>query len=108
MNKITSSNLTTDNQVEREDNSFNPLIEEVLSSKGRVRILKTLAIEEELNISAIARQSKLNHSTTSNHLEFLEKAGLVQEKNFGRIKIFRFRIENTNARALKRLFEIWE
>ena len=43
-------------------------IEEVLSSKGRVVILKTLAEMEELNISAIARVANLNHSTATQHL----------------------------------------
>ena len=83
-------------------------IEEVLSSKGRIVILKTLAEMEELNISAIARVANLNHSTATQHLKFLTKAGLVQEKRFGRIKIFRYRTENTKARSLKKLFEIWE
>lgn len=83
-------------------------IEEVLSSKGRIVILKTLAEMEELNISAIARVANLNHSTATQHLKFLTKAGLVQEKRFGRIKIFRYCTENMKARSLKKLFEIWE
>ena len=83
-------------------------IEDVLSSKGRVLILKLLAERDELNISAIARITNLNHRTTAQHLEFLTKAGLVQEKRFGRIKIFRYRLENSKARSLKRLFEIWD
>lgn len=87
---------------------FDAAIEDVLSSKGRVIILKTLAEEEEMNISAIARIANLNHSTTTQHLEFLTKAGLVQEKRFGRIKIFRYCVEDIKARSLKRLFEIWQ
>jgi len=83
-------------------------IEEVLSSKGRVVILKTLAEMEELNISAIARVANLNHSTATQHLNFLTKAGLLQEKRFGRIRIFRYCTENLKARTLKRLFEIWQ
>ena len=63
---------------------------------------------EELNISAIARIANLNHSTTSQHLEFLVNIGLVQEKRFGRIKIFRYCIENYKAKSLKKLFEIWK
>ena len=82
-------------------------IEDVLSSKGRILILKILAELEELNISAIARVTNLNHNTTAKHLEFLKKADLVQEKRFGRIKIFRFKLENIRAKSLKRLFEIW-
>jgi len=83
-------------------------IEDVLSSRGRILILKTLAEMEELNISAIARVANLNHSTTTQHLSFLKKVGLVQEKKFGRIKIFRYKIENVKARSLKKLFEIWK
>ncbi|HUT82194.1 MAG TPA: winged helix-turn-helix domain-containing protein [Candidatus Bathyarchaeia archaeon] len=97
------------NYHENESNKeFESRIEEVLSSKGRILILKTLAEMEELNISAIARVTNLNHNTTSQHLEFLTKVGLVQEKRFGRIKIFRFRSENIRARSLKKLFEIWK
>lgn len=83
-------------------------IEDILSSKGRIIILKTLAEKEELNISAIARLANLNHTTTTQHLKFLTDAGLIQEKRFGRIKIFRFCIENYKAKSLKRLFEIWK
>ncbi|MBN1328552.1 MAG: winged helix-turn-helix transcriptional regulator [Candidatus Heimdallarchaeota archaeon] len=87
---------------------FGLRIEEVLSSKGRILILKILAEMDELNISAIARVTNLNHNTTSQHLEYLTKVGLVQEKRFGRIKIFRFKSENIRARSLKKLFEVWE
>ena len=100
--------ITDDENSSKSGKKNQIAIEEVLSSKGRIIILKTLAEREELNISAIARIANLNHSTTTQHLKFLTKAGLVQEKKFGRIKIFRYRIENTKARSLKRLFEIWD
>ncbi|MBS7249926.1 MAG: winged helix-turn-helix transcriptional regulator [Candidatus Freyarchaeota archaeon] len=83
-------------------------LEQIFSSKGRIKIVKVLAREEELNISEIAKRANLNYSTTNQHLDFLEKAGLVQEKIFGRIRIFRFRIENIKAQAIKNLFDIWE
>ncbi|NHK32004.1 MAG: winged helix-turn-helix transcriptional regulator [Asgard group archaeon] len=109
MYKDSISELEKDIALDVDDNNIrNCRIEEVLSSKGRILILKTLAEMEELNISAIARVTNLNHSTTTQHLEFLTKAGLVQEKKFGRIKIFRYRSENIKARSLKKLFEIWE
>ncbi len=90
------------------DKTIEYAIEEILSSKGRVVILKTLAEMEELNISAIARVANLNHGTATQHLNFLTKAGLLQEKRFGRIKIFRYRTESLKARSLKKLFEIWQ
>ncbi|MCD6408779.1 MAG: winged helix-turn-helix transcriptional regulator [Candidatus Verstraetearchaeota archaeon] len=80
-------------------------VEEVFSSKGRVKVLKVLSKFGELNISEIARRAGLNHATTASHLSWLKQAGLVEEKNFGRIRIFRFKIEDPRARAIKELFD---
>lgn len=84
------------------------LIEDLLGSRARVKILKALAQNEELTISLIISQTKLNHSNVMKHLNHLKDLNLVQEKTFGRIKIFRYRIENIKARSLKRFIEIWE
>ncbi|MBE0512923.1 winged helix-turn-helix transcriptional regulator [Candidatus Bathyarchaeota archaeon] len=83
-------------------------IEEVFSSKGRVKILRILAEIGELNISAIARRAGLNYATTNQHLLALENHGLIRHKRFGRIRIFRFDEENPRARMIKKLIEFWE
>ena len=83
-------------------------IEEVFSSKGRVKILKILAEIGELNISEIARRAGLNYTTTNQHLLALENNKLVRHKTFGRIRIFRFDEENPRARMIKKLIEFWE
>ncbi|UCE29344.1 MAG: winged helix-turn-helix transcriptional regulator [Candidatus Bathyarchaeota archaeon] len=83
-------------------------IEDVISSKGRVRILRILTEIEELNISEIARRAGLNYATANQHLEALENAGLVRCKRFGRIRIFRFNRENSRARIIKKFIEEWE
>jgi len=83
-------------------------LEDILSSKGRVRILKILVGVGELNISEIARRAALNYTTTNQHLNALVKAGLIQEKDFGKIRIFRFREENQRAQAIKQLVNFWE
>ncbi len=84
------------------------LIEDLLGSRARVKILKTLAINEELTISLIIKKTKLNYINVSKHLKYLKIFDLVQEKNFGRIKIFRFKIENIIARSFKKFMEILE
>ncbi|MHA1298149.1 MAG: ArsR/SmtB family transcription factor [Candidatus Helarchaeota archaeon] len=84
-----------------------PPIENIFSSKGRIKVLMILAKEGELNISEIARRANLNHGSCSNHLKELAKYNVLQEKVFGRIRIYRFRIENIKVRALKNLFELW-
>jgi DNA-binding transcriptional ArsR family regulator len=83
-------------------------IEEVFSSKGRVRILKILAEIGELNISEIARRAGLNYTTTNQHLQVLENHKLVRHKTFGRIRIFRFEQQNPRARMIKEFMEFWE
>lgn len=83
-------------------------IEDVLSSKGRVRILRILADIGELNISEIARRAGLNYATTNQHLKVLEEHQLVKHKKFGRIRIFRYNEENRRARMIKQLMELWD
>ncbi len=83
-------------------------IEDIFSSKGRVRILRILVEIEELNISEIARRAGLNYTTTNQHLQALENAGLVRHKRFGRIRIFRFNEVDSRAKLIKKLIENWE
>ena len=83
-------------------------IEEVFSSKGRVKILRILSEIGELNISEIARRAGLNYATTNQHLILLEKHKLIRHKTFGRIRIFRYNEENPRAILIRQLIENWE
>ena len=83
-------------------------IEEVFSSKGRVKILRILSEIGELNISEIARRAGLNYTTTNQHLQVLENNKLIRHKTFGRIRIFRYNGENARARMIRQLIEFWE
>lgn len=84
------------------------LIEDIFSSRGRVKILRILAEIGELNISEIARRAGLNYTTTNQHLQALESFGLVRHKRFGRIRIFRFNEKNPRAEMIKKLIESFE
>jgi len=92
--------------MESDSNARMPL-EELFSSRGRIKVLKELADANELNISELCRRVGLNHNTTKSHLRALVESGLIEEKTFGRIKIYRFRIEDLRARSLKNFFELW-
>ncbi len=83
-------------------------IEDIFSSRGRTKIIKLLALRDELNISKIVELSRLNHLSVKNHLIFFKEIDFVQEKKFGRIRIYRFKTENLKAKALKNLIEYWE
>ncbi len=83
-------------------------IEDLLGSRARIKILKLLARYNELNISSIIKRTRLNHKIVLKHLNYLKLVNLVQEKIFGRIKIYRYKSENIKARYLKKFIKIWE
>lgn len=83
-------------------------IENLLGSRARIKILKLLAKNKEMSISQIIRNTKLNHTSVKNHLTYLKSNNLVQEKIFGRIKIYRYKFENIRAKSLSKFIEIWE
>ena len=83
-------------------------IEDIFSSKGRTKIIKLLALRNELNISKIVDLTGLNHLSVKTHLFFFKEINFVQEKKFGRIRIYRFKTENLKAKALKNLIQFWE
>ena len=89
------------NQLEKKD-----LIEDLLGSRARVKILKTLAKNDELTISLIIKKTKLNYNCVLKHLNFLKLQNLIQEKKFGRIKIFRYKSENIKAKSLRNFMEM--
>jgi DNA-binding transcriptional ArsR family regulator len=85
-------------------------IEDLFSSRGRIKIVRELVLapSNELNISEICKRVGLNHSTTRAHLNVLMDSGLIEEKVFGRIKIYRYRNEDMRARSLRNLLELWD
>ncbi|HDN18216.1 ArsR family transcriptional regulator [Candidatus Bathyarchaeota archaeon ex4484_205] len=77
-------------------------VESLLYSKARMKILVVLIKFRELNISSIVRKTGLNHNLVNEHLEYFKNIGLVEEKNFGRIRIFRLN-ESEKVRLFREL-----
>ncbi|WXG43124.1 MAG: ArsR family transcriptional regulator [Promethearchaeati archaeon SRVP18_Atabeyarchaeia-1] len=86
---------------------INVPIEEILSSKGRIKIMRMLLRRGELNISEIVKLTKLNHNSVVQHLELLKRAGFVDEKNFGRIRIYSVRNESLLVKAMRSFVSLW-
>jgi predicted transcriptional regulator len=83
-------------------------LEEVLSSKSRMKILKLIYQLGQLNVSDVARRLKLNFVSTSKHLKLLESAGILQERTYGRVRMYRFNESSAKAKALQNLLDVWE
>jgi len=83
-------------------------VEDVFSSKLRMKILKVLVRMGELNVSEIARRMGVNYSMTDRHLKVLEEEGILQHIVFGRIRLYRFNQYSSKAKAVQNLIEAWE
>lgn len=83
-------------------------VEDVFSSRLRVKILKIIAQVGELNVSEIARRLSVNYKVTNNHLKILENEGILEHKVFGRIRLYRFNEFSPKAKAIQKLIEVWE
>jgi DNA-binding transcriptional ArsR family regulator len=82
-------------------------IEEVFSSYGRIKVMSILMDTHELNISEITRRSGISHSSVESHLAFLVREGLITEKRFNRIRIFRVNLSSPRASLLQRFLSDW-
>lgn len=83
-------------------------LEEVFSSKIRVKILKLIYRLGELNISGVARRTGVNFATTRQHLKLLEQEGILQQRVYGRIHMYRFNQASKKAKAIQDLIDAWE
>lgn len=83
-------------------------LEEVFSSKLRVKILVLIYTLGQLNVSDIARRLRSNFASTSEHLKVLEAEGILQELPYGRVRMYRFNEASPKAKAIKNLIETWE
>ncbi len=83
-------------------------LEEVFSSKPRMKILRLVERLGELNVSDVSRRIGLNFSTTSRHLQVLESEGILQQRTYGRIRMYRFNQASAKAKIVQELIEVWE
>lgn len=83
-------------------------IEEVFSSRPRMKILKLLSRLGALNVSDIAKRIGLNYSATNEHLRLLEAEGILVERVYGRIRMYRYNDNSAKAKAVQNLIDTWE
>ncbi len=82
-------------------------IEEIFSSKPRMKILKLLACLGALNVSDIAKRVSLNYSATNKHLKILEAEDIVVQRIYGRIRMYKFNDASAKGKAVRYLIEAW-
>jgi DNA-binding transcriptional ArsR family regulator len=81
---------------------------EVISSKGRLKIIKVLLESNELNVSEIARRTGLNHSAVNKHLRVLEREGIARKRVIKRVKMYSINEQDPRVGMLRKLLEYGE
>ncbi len=81
------------------------MIEEIFSSRIRVRLIMLLVELGEINISEIVRRLGVNHTVVDAHLERLKRFGVVEERRIGRVRLIRLRRDDERVRLIAELFE---
>ena len=84
-----------------------PPLDRVLSSSGRIRILTLLSQVEQLHLTEIAKRTEQSYSATERHLDDLSKAGIVEERDYGRVRVFKLNLANDRAKLLQDLILKW-
>jgi DNA-binding transcriptional ArsR family regulator len=85
----------------------NAPLDRVLSSRGRIRILTVLSAVEQLHLTEIAKRTDQSYSATERHLGDLSQAGIVEERDYGRVRVFNLNLTNERSKLLQELILKW-
>jgi predicted transcriptional regulator len=83
-------------------------LEEIFSSKLRMKILVLIYDLGSLNVSDIARRLNTNFASTARNLRILEAEGILQELAYGRVRMYRFNESSVKAKVVRNLIETWK
>ncbi|MHA2029873.1 MAG: winged helix-turn-helix domain-containing protein [Candidatus Kariarchaeaceae archaeon] len=72
-----------------------------------MKILDLLSKIGELNVTAIAKKTKLNHTRVKIHLRDLQRWDIIKEKVFGRIRIYAINDDFEIGYKLKNFLQDW-
>ncbi len=78
-------------------------IEDILASKGRLRLLKALLKREAANINTLIKDTGLPHRLVSKYVKDLVEAGLALERRYERLRIIEIDYTNPKTLLLKEL-----
>ena len=84
------------------------MLEEMFSSRGRVKVVRAIVVHGALNVNRICKITGLHHRIVRSHLKSLIESGIVSEERFGRVKIYSLNNSNPKVKRIVRLIEALE
>jgi DNA-binding transcriptional ArsR family regulator len=89
------------------DEEKSPPLDRILSSSGRIRILTLLSEVDQLHLTEIAKRTDQSYSAAERHLGDLLQARIVEERDYGRVRVFKLNLSNDRAKLLQELILKW-
>ncbi|MCE4603409.1 MAG: helix-turn-helix domain-containing protein [Aeropyrum sp.] len=83
-------------------------LEDIITSKGKVKILKILVKDGQANITRLVRETGMHHKLVSKHIEDLKRMGLVGEKRYGRIRFIYLEYGDPRVRVIREIIKSLE
>ncbi|MCX8195914.1 MAG: helix-turn-helix domain-containing protein [Acidilobaceae archaeon] len=83
-------------------------LEELCGGRGRVKVLRALLRDGHATVTRLARETGLNHSRLLQHLRALQKLGILEERRYGRIRLYELNYKDPRVGALREAFELLE
>ncbi|ABM80756.1 winged helix-turn-helix domain-containing protein [Hyperthermus butylicus] len=77
-----------------------PYFLEIISSRGKLRILLVLLRNGQVNITRLLRETRLHYNLLIKHLEELKAAGIVEETRVGRARLYSLKLNNPRTLVL--------
>jgi DNA-binding transcriptional ArsR family regulator len=88
--------------------SSNESIIKIISSKGKLKILRLLLREGQANITRIVRETGLHYNLVLKHLNELKKLDIVEEVRVGRLRMFSLKFDNPRTLTLMEILKALE
>lgn len=83
-------------------------VERLFSGKGRVKILKILLEEGQVNITRLVKETGLHHRLVVRHLEELKELGIVTERRYNRMRLYEVDLKDPKISTLREILRALE
>src|SRR3989442_5389150 len=70
-------------------------------------MLTLLSEVEQLHLTEIAKRTDQSYSAAERHLDDLSQAGIVEERDYGRVRGFKLNLANDRAKLLQEMILKW-
>jgi predicted transcriptional regulator len=84
------------------------IIENLLGSKWKIRVLKKIIEEKEVNISNLAKETSSNFIKVEQYLKLLNELEIIREKRLGKIRLIIVNEKSPIFSNLERMFRFVE